>query len=253
MDVNGLAAVVSGGASGLGEATARSLAKSGVHVSILDINGEGAKSVAGDIGGVAFACDISSAEGVETAINGAAEAHGPARIAINCAGIGRPAKIVGRDGPQNLEVFRRIIDINLVGTFNLLRLAGAGMQDLNPLDGGERGVIINTASVAAFEGQIGQAGYSASKGGVAAMTLPAAREFARFGIRVLTIAPGIFDTPMLSGLSQEVQDSLGSSVPFPSRLGKPEEYAALVMHMVSNAMLNGEVVRLDGAIRMQSI
>ena len=253
MDVNGLAAVVSGGASGLGEATARSLAKSGVHVSILDINGEGAKSVAGDIGGVAFACDISSAEGVETAINVAAEAHGPARIAINCAGIGTPAKIVGRDGPQNLEVFRRIIDINLVGTFNLLRLAGAGMQDLNPLDGGERGVIINTASVAAFEGQIGQAGYSASKGGVAAMTLPAAREFARFGIRVLTIAPGIFDTPMLSGLSQEVQDSLGGSVPFPSRLGKPGEYAALVMHMVSNAMLNGEVVRLDGAIRMQSI
>ena len=253
MDVNGLAAVVSGGASGLGEATARSLAKSGVHVSILDINGEGAKSVASDIGGVAFACDISSAEGVETAINVAAEAHGPARIAINCAGIGTPAKIVGRDGPQNLEVLRRIIDINLVGTFNLLRLAGAGMQDLNPLDGGERGVIINTASVAAFEGQIGQAGYSASKGGVAAITLPAAREFARFGIRVLTIAPGIFDTPMLSGLLQEVQDSLGGSVPFPSRLGKPEEYAALVMHMVSNAMLNGEVVRLDGAIRMQSI
>ena len=253
MDVNGLAAVVSGGAPGLGEATARAMAKSGVHVSILDINEEGAKSVAGDIGGLAFACDISSAEGVEIAINGAAEAHGPARIAINCAGIGTPAKIVGRDGPQNLEVFRRIIDINLVGTFNLLRLAGAGMQDLNPLDGGERGVIINTASVAAFEGQIGQAGYGASKGGVAAMTLPAAREFARFGIRVLTIAPGIFDTPMLSGLSQEVQDSLGGSVPFPSRLGKPEEYAALAMHMVSNAMLNGEVVRLDGAIRMQSI
>ena len=253
MDVNDLAAVVSGGASGLGEATARALANSGVHVSILDINEEGAKSVAGDIGGLAFACDISSAEGVEIAINGAAQAHGPARIAINCAGIGTPAKIVGRDGPQNLEVFRRIIDINLVGTFNLLRLAGAGMQDLNPLDGGERGVIINTASVAAFEGQIGQAGYGASKGGVAAMTLPAAREFARFGIRVLTIAPGIFDTPMLSGLSQEVQDSLGGSVPFPSRLGKPEEYAALAMHMVSNAMLNGEVVRLDGAIRMQSI
>ncbi len=253
MDVNDLAAVVSGGASGLGEATARALAKSGVHVSILDINEEGAKSVAGDIGGLAFACDISSAEGVEIAINGAAEAHGPARIAINCAGIGTPAKIVGRDGPQNLEVFRRIIDINLVGTFNLLRLAGAGMQDLNPLDGGERGVIINTASVAAFEGQIGQAGYGASKGGVAAMTLPAAREFARFGIRVLTIAPGIFDIPLLSGLSQEVQDSLGGSVPFPSRLGKPEEYAALAMHMVSNAMLNGEVVRLDGAIRMQSI
>ena len=253
MDVNGLAAVVSGGASGLGEATARALAKSGGHVSVLDINEEGAKNVAGDIGGVAFACDISSSESLKTAINGATEAHGPARIAINCAGIGTPAKIVGRNGPQNLEVFRRIIDINLVGTFNLLRLAGAGMQDLNPLNGGERGVIINTASVAAFEGQIGQAGYGASKGGVAAMTLPAAREFARFGIRVLTIAPGVFDTPMLSGLSQEVQDSLAASVPFPSRLGKPEEYAALAMHMVSNAMLNGEVVRLDGAIRMQSI
>ncbi len=253
MDVNDLAAVVSGGASGLGEATARALAKSGVHVSILDINEEGAKSVAGDIGGLAFVCDISSAERVEVSIKGAAEAHGPARIAINCAGVGTPGKIVDRDGPQSLEVFRRIIDINLVGTFNLLRLAAAGMQVLKPLDGGERGVIINTASVAAFEGQIGQAGYGASKGGVAAMTLPAAREFARFGIRVLTIAPGIFDTPMLSGLSQEVQDSLGGSVPFPSRLGKPEEYAALAMHMLSNAMFNGEVVRLDGAIRMQSI
>ena len=158
MDVNGLAAVVSGGASGLGEATARGLAKSGVHVSVLDINEEGAKSVAGDIGGVAFACDISSSESLKTAINSATEAHGLARIAINCAGIGTPAKIVGRNGPQSLEVFRRIIDINLVGTFNLLRLAGAGMQDLKPLDGGERGVIINTASVAAFEGQIGQAG-----------------------------------------------------------------------------------------------
>ena len=253
MDENDSAAVVSGGGSGLGEATTRALAKSGVRVSILDVNEGSANSVAGDIGGLAFACDISSTDGLEIAIDGAAEAHGPARIAINSAGIGTPAKIVGRDGPQNLEVFRRIIDINLVGTFNLLRPAGAGMQDLNPLDGGECGVIMNTEPVAALEGQIGQAGYGASKGGVAAMTLPAAREFARFGIRVLIIAPGIFDTPMLSGLSQEAQDSLGGSVPFPSRLGRPEEYAALAMDMVSNAMFNGEVVRLDGAIRMQSI
>lgn len=253
MDANGLAAVVTGGASGLGEATARALAAAGAKVAVLDMNEEGARAIAGDIGGAAFGCDVSSAEGLVEAINGAAEAHGPARIAVNCAGIGTPAKIVGRDGPQDLDVFRRIVDINLVGTFNLMRLTGAGMQGLDPLDGGERGVIINTASVAAFEGQIGQAGYGASKGGVAAMTLPAAREFARHGIRVLTIAPGIFGTPMLFGLSQEVQDSLGASVPFPSRLGKPDEYASLVMHMVSNAMLNGEVVRLDGAIRMQPI
>ncbi len=253
MDANGLAAVVTGAASGLGEATARALAAAGANVAVLDMNREGADKVASDIGGVAFGCDVSSAESLEAAMAGAAEAHGAARIAVSCAGIAPPAKIVGREGPQALDVFARTIQVNLIGTFNLMRLAAAGMQTLDPLEGGERGVVVNTASVAAFEAQIGQAAYGASKGGVAAMTLPAAREFARFGIRVLAIAPGIFGTPMLFGLSQEVQDSLGASVPFPSRLGDPAEYASLVMHMVSNPMLNGETVRLDGAIRLQPI
>ncbi|MBT6094885.1 MAG: SDR family NAD(P)-dependent oxidoreductase [Rhodospirillaceae bacterium] len=253
MDANGSAAIVTGAASGLGEATARALAAAGAKVAVLDMNEEGAKKVAVDIGGVAFGCDVSSAESLEAAVAGATEAHGAARVAVSCAGVGTPAKIVGRDGPQALETFSKVININLVGTFNMMRLAAAGMQSLDPLPGNERGIIINTASVAAFEGQIGQAAYASSKGGVTAMTLPAAREFARFGIRVMTIAPGIFGTPMLRGLSQEVQDSLGASVPFPSRLGEPDEYAALAMHMVSNAMLNGETVRLDGAIRMQPI
>jgi NAD(P)-dependent dehydrogenase (short-subunit alcohol dehydrogenase family) len=251
MDASGLAAVVTGGASGLGEATARALAKAGAKVAVLDMNKDGAEKVAAEIGGAAFACDVSNAESLEAAVAGAAEVHGAARIAVSCAGIAPPAKIVGRDGPQSLDVFAKTIQVNLIGTFNLMRLTAAGMQGLDPLEGGERGVIVNTASIAAFEAQIGQAAYGASKGGVAAMTLPAAREFARHGIRVLAIAPGIFGTPMLYGLPQEVQDSLGASVPFPSRLGDPAEYASLVMHMVSNAMLNGEVVRLDGAIRLQ--
>jgi len=253
MDAKGVAALVTGAASGLGEATARALAAAGAKVAVLDMNAEGAERVAAEIGGTAFACDVSNAESLEAVVAAAAEAHGPARIAVSCAGIAPPAKIVGRDGPQALDTFRRTIEVNLIGTFNLMRLAAGGMQGLDELEGKERGVIINTASVAAFEAQIGQAAYGASKGGVAAMTLPAAREFARYGIRVLAIAPGIFGTPMLFGLSQEVQDSLGASVPYPSRLGRPEEYAALVMHMVANQMLNGEVVRLDGAIRMQPI
>lgn len=251
MDTKGVAALVTGAASGLGEATARALAAGGAKVAVLDRNADGAVKVADEIGGVGFGCDVSSAESLEAAVAAAAEAHGAARIAISCAGIAPPAKIVGRDGPQPLDTFRKTIEVNLIGTFNLMRLAAAGMQGLDALAGGERGIIINTASVAAFEAQIGQAAYGASKGGVAAMTLPAAREFARYGIRVLAIAPGIFGTPMLFGLPQEVQDSLGASVPFPSRLGRPEEFASLVLHMVSNAMLNGEVVRLDGAIRMQ--
>lgn len=251
MDANGAAALVTGAASGLGEGTARALAAAGAKVAVLDMNVERAEAVANEIGGVAFGCDVSDAASLEAAVAGAAAAHGAARIAVSCAGIAPPAKIVGRDGPQALDTFRKTIEVNLIGTFNLMRLAAAGMQGLDALDGGERGVIVNTASVAAFEAQIGQAAYGASKGGVAAMTLPAAREFARYGIRVLAIAPGIFGTPMLFGLPQEVQDSLGASVPFPSRLGDPAEYASLVMHMVSNAMLNGEVVRLDGAIRMQ--
>jgi NAD(P)-dependent dehydrogenase (short-subunit alcohol dehydrogenase family) len=251
MDAKGTAALVTGAASGLGEATARALAAAGATVAVLDRNADGAAKVASEIGGIGLGCDVSSAESLEQAVAEAAQALGPARIAVSCAGIAPPAKIVGRDGPQALDTFRKTIEVNLIGTFNLMRLAAAGMQKLEPLDGGERGVIVNTASVAAYEAQIGQAAYGASKGGVAAMTLPAAREFARFGIRVMAIAPGIFGTPMLFGLPQEVQDSLGATVPFPSRLGKPEEFAALALHMVSNPMLNGEVVRLDGAIRMQ--
>ncbi|MDP6774983.1 MAG: SDR family NAD(P)-dependent oxidoreductase, partial [Rhodospirillales bacterium] len=181
------------------------------------------------------------------------DAHGAARILVNCAGVGTPGRIVGRDGPSPLDDFVRVVNINLIGTYNALRLAAADMKGLEPLETGERGVIVNTASVAAFEGQIGQAAYAASKGGIAALTLPAAREFSRSGIRVLTIAPGIFATPMLFGLSEEVQESLAASIPFPSRLGEPDEYAGLVMHMLDNVMLNGTVVRLDGAIRMQPI
>ena len=250
MDAAGHAAIVSGGASGLGEASARALAAAGARVAVFDMNLDGATRVAEDIGGEAFACDVSDAASAEAAVAAAAASMGAARIAVNCAGIAPPAKIVGRDGPQPLEVFAKTIRVNLIGTFNIMRLAAAGMQSLEPLETGERGVIVNTASVAAFEGQIGQAAYGASKGGVAAMTLPAAREFARWGIRVLAVAPGIFGTPMLFGLPDEVQKSLGDSVPFPSRLGDPAEFASLVMHMVANPMLNGEVVRLDGALRM---
>jgi len=255
MKTEGIAAVVTGAASGLGRAVAEALAGGGAHVALLDRDEEGARAAAAAIGGgaKAFACDVSDAASAERAIAGAADAFGPARILVSCAGVGTPGKIVGRDGPMELAEFERIVSINLVGTFNMLRLAAAAMKALEPLGTGERGVVVNTSSVAAFEGQIGQAAYAASKGGVAALTLPAAREFSRSGIRVLTVAPGIFATPMLFGLSEEVQQSLGASVPFPSRLGRPEEFAALVMHMVSNVMLNGEVVRLDGALRMAPI
>lgn len=253
MDIRGHAAIVTGAASGLGEGCARALAAKGAKVAVFDRNADAAARVAADIGGIAVMCDVSDAASAESAVAKAREAHGAARVLISCAGIAPPAKIVSKDGPQPLEKFAAIINVNLIGTFNLMRLAAADMQKLDPLDGGERGAIVNTASVAAFEGQIGQAAYAASKGGVAAMTLPAAREFARFGIRVNTIAPGIFGTPMLFGLSEEVQAALGASVPFPSRLGTPAEFAALAVHMVENQMLNGETVRLDGAIRMQPI
>jgi NAD(P)-dependent dehydrogenase (short-subunit alcohol dehydrogenase family) len=250
MDIAGQAAIVTGGASGLGAATARALAAAGAKVAVLDTNEPAAAGVAGEIGGLAVACDVASSDGVEAAVRKAAAAHGAARVLVNCAGVGPAKRIVGRDGPMPLAEFERAIRINLVGTFNCLRLAAAGMQALAPLADGERGVIVSTASVAAFEGQIGQAAYSASKGGVAALTLPAAREFAQFGIRVLAIAPGIFHTPMMQGLPQEAQDSLGASVPYPKRLGQPAEFADLVLHMVRNRYLNGEVVRLDGALRM---
>ena len=250
MEIKGQAAIVTGGASGLGAATARALAAAGAKVAVFDLNEKGANDVAKDIGGIAFACDVALDAGAKAAIAAAATVHGPARILVNCAGIGPAKRIVGKDGPQPLEDYERVIRVNLIGTFNMLRLVAAAMQPLETFTDGERGVIISTASVAAFEGQIGQAAYSSSKGGVAALTLPAAREFAQFGIRVLAIAPGIFGTPMLRALPQEAQDSLGASVPFPKRLGEPREFAALAMHMIRNGYLNGEIVRLDGALRM---
>jgi NAD(P)-dependent dehydrogenase (short-subunit alcohol dehydrogenase family) len=250
MEIKGHAAIITGGASGLGAATARALAAAGAKVTIFDLNEKAAAEVASEIKGVAITCDVANAQGAKVAIDSAATVHGPARILVNCAGVGTAKRIVGRDGPMPLEDYEKVIRINLIGTFNMMRLTAAAMQPLQPLPEGERGVIVSTASVAAFEGQIGQAAYSSSKGGIAALTLPAAREFAAFGVRVLAIAPGIFGTPMLRALPQEVQDSLGASVPFPNRLGEPREFAALVMHCIRNGYLNGEVIRLDGALRM---
>ena len=250
MEIRGEAAIVTGGGSGLGEGTARALAKAGAKVAVLDVNLDAAKRVAADIGGLALACDVSLSDAAVAAVKAAREAHGAARVLVNCAGIAPAARIVGKDGPMALDAFRRTIEINLIGTFNMMRLAAADMQALPANAEGERGLIVMTASVAAFEGQIGQAGYAASKGGVAALTLPAAREFAKSGIRVMTIAPGLFGTPMLLGMPQPVQDSLAAQVPFPSRFGRADEYASLVLHFLSNTMLNGETVRLDGAIRM---
>ena len=250
MDANGLPAIVTGGGSGLGAGAARALAEAGAKVAVLDLNKVAANEIAAEIGGVAVECDVSNAAAGEAAIAAAREAHGPAAICINCAGIGTPGRIVGRDGPMSLDQFARVININLIGTFNIMRLAAADMMTREANGGGERGIVVNTASVAAYEGQIGQAAYSASKGGVVGMTLPAAREFARNGIRVLTIAPGLFATPMLMSLPENVQESLASTLPFPSRFGTPAEYASLVMHMVANPIMNGEVVRLDSAIRL---
>lgn len=251
MDVNGHAAIVTGGGSGMGAETARHLARAGAKVAVLDVNLEAARAIAQEVAGIAIACDVSDAAATEAAVAQAREAHGPARVAVNCAGVATAGRIVGREGPLDLAAFKRVIDINLIGTFNVMRLAAFDMSTLDALGTGERGVVVNTASVAAFEGQIGQAAYGASKGGVVSLTLPAAREFARFGVRVMAIAPGLIATPMLLGMPQEVQDSLAASVPFPSRFGRPDEYASLVMHIVGNAMLNGDVIRLDGAMRMQ--
>jgi NAD(P)-dependent dehydrogenase (short-subunit alcohol dehydrogenase family) len=251
MQLKGEAALVTGGGSGLGAATARALAKSGAKVAVLDINEANAQKIAGEIGGLAVVCDVADAKSGEAAVAKARAAHGPARVLINCAGIGIGQRIVGREGPHPLDQFSRVININLVGSFNLMRLAAVDMQKLDPLSDGERGIIISTASVAAFEGQIGQAAYSASKGGIVALTMPAAREFAASGIRVNTIAPGLFATPLMASLPPQVQESLGKSVPFPQRLGKPEEYAELVLAIIANPMINGETIRLDGALRMQ--
>lgn len=250
MDVKGHAALVTGGGSGLGAATAAALAAAGAKVALLDVNFDAAKAHAAKIGGIAIKCDVADSDSATAAVKEAREAHGIARVLINCAGIGTPKKILGKDGPQALSDFERIIRVNLIGSFNVLRLFAADLQNAEALADGERGVCISTASVAAYEGQIGQAAYAASKGGIVGLTLPAARELAQFGIRVLAIAPGIFLTPMLLGLSEEVQRSLAASVPFPKLLGKPEQYASLAMEMVRNTYLNGEVVRIDGSLRM---
>jgi len=250
MQLKDQAAIVTGGASGLGAATARRLAALGAKVAVCDLNAELAESVAAEIKGVAVVCDVTDAASAEAALAQATKAHGPARVLVNCAGIGVAKRVVGRDGPMALADFDKVIRINLIGSFNMLRLAAAEMSKLEPQATGERGVIINTASVAAYDGQIGQAAYSASKAGIVGMTLPIAREFAQFGIRVLTIAPGLFLTPMMGTLSQQAQDSLAAAVPFPHRLGSPDEYAALAQHMIENAYLNGEVVRLDASLRM---
>lgn len=250
MDISGKAAIVTGGASGLGAATARVLADAGAKVAIFDMNLDAAKAVASEIGGAAFSVNVSDDASVEAAFAAARAAHGPARILVNCAGIGPAAKTVSSRGMHPLDKFEQVISVNLVGSFNCLRRAADDMSKMDPMESGERGVCINTASVAAYDGQIGQAAYAASKGGIVGMTLPIARDLANVGVRVMTIAPGLFETPLLMGLPQEVQDALGASVPFPSRLGMPKEYAALARHIVENQMLNGEVIRLDGAIRM---
>jgi NAD(P)-dependent dehydrogenase (short-subunit alcohol dehydrogenase family) len=250
MDIAGHAAIVTGGASGLGAATARMLAEAGARVALLDVNQKAAAEVAIDINGIAIACDVTDSASTEKAFAKAAADHGVARILINCAGVGPAKRIVGRDGPMPLAEFERVIAINLIGTFNAMRLAAAAMQPLTTLQDGERGVIVCTASVAAYEGQIGQAAYAASKGGVVGLVLPAAREFAQFGIRVNAVAPGIFSTPMLHALPEAAQQSLAAAVPFPKLLGQPPQFAALIRHIIENRYLNGEVIRLDGALRM---
>jgi NAD(P)-dependent dehydrogenase (short-subunit alcohol dehydrogenase family) len=251
MDIQAATAIVFGGASGLGEATARRLAAEGAQVVVADLAEDRAATLAADIDGHAVACDVTSAESVQAAVDLAAGLDGEGlRVAVTCAGVGTPAKLIGRDGPTPLDRFAKVIEVNLIGTINALRLAAGAMVTNAPDDAGERGVCINTASVAAYDGQIGQVAYAASKGGVVSLTLPVARELAGKGVRVITIAPGLFDTPMMATLPEEVRQSLGASVPFPPRLGTPDEYADLVEHIVTNTMLNGEVIRLDGALRL---
>ena len=250
MEIRGHAAIVTGGGSGLGGATARMLAAAGAKVAIFDVNQQAAAEVATDINGLAVQCDVADSASMEAAVAKAAAAHGPARILINCAGIGTAKRIIGKEGPMPLADYERIIRVNLIGTFNAMRLAAAAMATLDPLTDGERGVIISTASVAAFEGQIGQAAYASSKGGVVSLVMPAAREFAQFGIRVNAIAPGIFLTPMLQALPEQAQQSLAAALPFPKKLGDPSQFAALVRHLIENRYINGEVIRLDAALRL---
>jgi NAD(P)-dependent dehydrogenase (short-subunit alcohol dehydrogenase family) len=251
MNIQGQAAIVTGGGSGLGEAVARELAGLGAKVAVLDVNLAGAQRVAGEIGGLACHCDITDTASVTAALDAAQATHGVARILMNIAGIGSAKRIIQKDGsPAPLEDFERVVRINLIGTYNATRLTAARMAQAEPLADGARGVVVNTASVAAFDGQVGQEAYSASKGGLVGMTLPLARDLAQFGIRVCTIAPGLFATPLMQELPEAVQASLAASIPFPKRLGQPEEFAALAAHIVSNGHLNGEVIRLDGALRM---
>lgn len=252
MQIDDKVFLITGAGSGLGAAVARMVVAAGAKAVLLDVNAEAGQAVADELGaGALFVrTDVTSAGDGKAAVDTALADFGRVDVLVNCAGVAPGEKIIGREGPHDLDRFARAIGINLIGTFNMLRLAADAMSRNPAGEGGERGVIVNTASIAAFDGQIGQAAYAASKGGVASLTLPAARELARHGIRVVTIAPGIFETPMMAGLPQEVQDSLGANVPFPSRLGRPAEYAAMVRHIVENQMLNGEVIRLDGALRM---
>jgi 3-hydroxyacyl-CoA dehydrogenase / 3-hydroxy-2-methylbutyryl-CoA dehydrogenase len=250
--LEGASALVSGGASGLGEATARRLHAGGANVVISDLNREKGEALAGELGERArfVEANVMEPEGVQAAVDAAAEAEGGLRISVCCAGIGWAQRTTSKQGPHDLEIFHNVIKVNLIGTFNVLRLASTAMSENEPDDGGERGVCVNTASIAAFDGQIGQVAYAASKGGIVGLTLPAARDLAGRGIRVVTIAPGLFDTPLLAALPEEARQALGATMPFPSRLGQPAEYAALAESIVSNPMLNGETIRLDGALRM---
>ena len=251
MDIEGQVALVSGGGSGLGEATARHLAQLGANVAILDIDGERAAKVAGDIGGYAQHCDVTDAESVACGVTAAMARFGQApRIVVNCAGIALAARIVGREGKVSIVLFQKVIQVNLFGTYNLMSYAAQAMTDLPPLENGERGVIINTASAAYEDGQLGQAAYAASKGAIASMCLPAAREFAQHGIRVMAIAPGLFETPMMEGLPTETVEQITQNIPFPQRLGEPAEFAQLAADIVRNTYLNGTVIRLDGAVRL---
>ncbi|EIG61374.1 SDR family NAD(P)-dependent oxidoreductase [Bradyrhizobium sp. WSM1253] len=250
MDLSGVPAIVTGGGSGLGAATARAMASKGAKVTVIDISRDNVERVAAEIHGVSAVADVSIEEQVKSALDKSEAAHGVARVLVNCAGIGGGGKrTLGKDGPYPLDQFTRVINVNLIGTFNMIRLAAQRLA-AEPTQGEERGVFINTASIAAYDGQIGQAGYAASKAGIAGMTLPIARDLSKLKIRVNTIAPGLFLTPMLMGLSEEVRASLAKQVPHPARLGSPDEYAALAIHIAENAMLNGETIRLDGAIRM---
>ena len=249
MDLSGSHVVVTGGASGLGAATARALAAAGARITVLDMAGDAATAVAQEIGGVAEALDVTT-EAAADALDRAVDAQGPLRALVNCAGVGRAARIAGRDGPMPLDAFERTVRINLVGTFNMMRLAAHRMATTEPMADGGRGAIVNTASVAAFDGQIGQAAYAASKGGIVALALPAARELARFGIRVNTVAPGIFETPLLGELPDEVREGIVSSIPCPPRLGRPDEFAATVRWVLETDYVNAEVIRLDGGVRL---